>query len=303
MPELPITEPMDEQNLIDRIRQASTPLVPRPTNCAARIQSLTGIRAVVFDIYGTLLISGSGDVGTSSSEARPRAFQEALAAVNLAETAGNRLSFDDLLAMIRMHHEHHRQRGIDYPEVDIVEVWRGLLERAEIGEPFDAVRLRRLAVEFELRANPTWPMPNCLQTLERLNRAGVTLGIVSNAQFFTRLLFPAHLDRSIESLGFREELSLFSYEHLRAKPGLWLYERLVERLSHVGIEPHQVLYVGNDMRNDVWPAARLGLRTALFAGDQRSLRLRESDAEVQGLRPDVIIQDLAELTGCLWDSG
>lgn len=47
-----------------------------------------------------------------------------------------------------------------------------------------------------------------------------------------------------------------------------------KRGIQLGIESSQTLYVGNDMLNDIYPAQQLGLKTAFFAGDQRSLRKR-----------------------------
>jgi putative hydrolase of the HAD superfamily len=54
--------------------------------------------------------------------------------------------------------------------------------------------------------------------------------------------------------------------------------------------------VGNDKLNDIWPATQLGLKTALFAGDQRSLRLRENDVRCSGLEPDLVITRLSQLS-------
>ena len=66
-----------------------------------------------------------------------------------------------------------------------------------------------------------------------------------------------------------------------------------------GISAEQVLYVGNDLLNDVMAAASVGFRTALFAGDQRSLRWRSGDARVEGIQPDVVITHLPQLLDCL----
>ena len=54
------------------------------------------------------------------------------------------------------------------------------------------------------------------------------------------------------------------------------------------------------MRNDIAPAAALGFRTALFAGDRRSLRLREEDA--LGVTPDAIITSLDQIASVLGPS-
>ena len=53
------------------------------------------------------------------------------------------------------------------------------------------------------------------------------------------------------------------------------------------------------MLNDIWTASQAGLKTALFAGDQRSLRLRETDDRCQGLEPDVVITELNQLVHIL----
>jgi putative hydrolase of the HAD superfamily len=56
-----------------------------------------------------------------------------------------------------------------------------------------------------------------------------------------------------------------------------------------------VLYIGNDIRNDIWPADRLGCRTALFAGDARSLRLREDDERLSDVKPDRVVTALGQI--------
>ncbi|MGA0334565.1 MAG: HAD family hydrolase [Kiritimatiellia bacterium] len=82
-----------------------------------------------------------------------------------------------------------------------------------------------------------------------------------------------------------------------AKPSLRLYQNLLEKLKE--IKPEECLFVGNDMLNDVMPAQRVGMRTALFAGDRRSLRLRSGDSRVQGVEPDLVLTHLNQLMECL----
>jgi len=63
----------------------------------------------------------------------------------------------------------------------------------------------------------------------------------------------------------------------------------------MSISAHSVLYIGNDMLNDIYPAKKAGFRTALFAGDARSLRLRENDPKCKDLSADIIITDLIQI--------
>jgi len=290
--------------IVEIIRRRSAPLEPQPTHVEPRLPRLAGIRGVAFDIYGTLFISGSGDVGVAAAQPRAAAFAEALAAAEVEPATGdaeNKRGEEGVAALtecIRRHHAAARQQGVDYPEVEIVEVWREVL--AGLGGELSAApssddALRRLAIEYETRVNPVWPMPAADQCLRRLAAAGKVLGIVSNAQFFTRELFPALLGATTNELGFAAQRQIYSYEHLRAKPGEFLYQLAVAAYDEAELAPQEVLYVGNDMLNDITPAARLGFRTALFAGDARSLRLREDDPRVAGVTPDAILTNLGQL--------
>jgi putative hydrolase of the HAD superfamily len=126
------------------------------------------------------------------------------------------------------------------------------------------------------------------------------LGLVSNAQFYTPLLFPALLGAEEHELGFHAELCAYSYRLGRAKPSTELFLEAGGQLrSRFGIEPAETLYVGNDMRNDIYAAQAAGCRTCLFAGDTRSLRMREDDPAVAGLEPDAVIRSLGELRAVL----
>jgi putative hydrolase of the HAD superfamily len=131
--------------------------------------------------------------------------------------------------------------------------------------------------------------------LGRLASAGIPLGIVSNAQFFTPLLFNAFLGQSHEALGFLPSLCVYSFLEGIAKPSPLLFRKAAGALAAVGIRAQETLYMGNDMLNDILTAKQAGFRTALFAGDGRSLRLREEDPRCAGLKPDYLIKSLSQL--------
>jgi putative hydrolase of the HAD superfamily len=90
-------------------------------------------------------------------------------------------------------------------------------------------------------------------------------------------------------------LLFFSWKEGHAKPSAVMFERAKAVLLDMGIPETSVLYVGNDMRNDIWPAASVGFDTALFAGDRRSLRQRKHDHRCKGRLPDMVITDLFQL--------
>lgn len=284
------------QSLIQCIAGASRPLNPLPASQPPSLQKLTGIRAVLFDIYGTLFISGSGDVGTTVMEGASHPMQDAFQAV--FPDPQKIPAADALTPRIQEAHARARAQGIDFPEVDIREIWREILVSSGWIDPLEEV-CERLAIEYEIRVNPVWPMPRLEETLVELSQRHLKLGVVSNAQFYTPFLFPALTGRTLAEWGFEEDLCAWSWVHLTAKPSQVLFEQVLHKLAGQGIGASHVLYVGNDMRNDIWPAATLGCRTALFAGDARSLRLREDDPRVTTTKPDLVITGLSQLQECI----
>jgi putative hydrolase of the HAD superfamily len=99
----------------------------------------------------------------------------------------------------------------------------------------------------------------------------------------------------VKNLGFDPSLIFYSYRFEVAKPSPVLFGKAAETLKAKGIQPSDVLYLGNDMLNDIYPAKASGFQTALFAGDKRSLRLRADDSRCKKLTPDLVITDLIQL--------
>lgn len=279
------------------------PMEPLPTHTDARLDKLPAVKAVLFDVYGTLIVSGSGDVGTAAATDTAEAMTQALKAAHYkgdlkkAGALGKNLLKAEVLAW----HTASRAAGIDFPEVDIAKIWKkvvGRLRKDGILNPpkLDIEPIRKLALEYECLVNPVWPMPECLETLRILKERGYVLGIVSNAQFYTPLLFSAFFEQAIEDLGFDSDCCIWSYKELKAKPSADLFPKAEKYLKrNHGIKLSDTVYVGNDMLNDIYCASRAGCKTVLFAGDRRSLRLRETDERCMDLNPDAIITSLGQL--------
>ena len=283
----------------ETIRRLCPVMKPLSAAREPRLIPLREIRAILFDIYGTLFISGSGDIGTSSGTARAEAFSQALEALKLSPTAraGQRGSVL-LVERIEDFHAMRKRQGIEYPEIEIRQILSSVLDTLRLESEIKGAAVpdsaARLALEYECRINPTWPMPGLSSVLTTLSAQRV-LGIVSNAQFFTPFLFTAFLEKNYGELGFYKPACVWSYRLLEAKPSQTLFAGALSALETDGINAAQVLYVGNDMGNDILPAAEIGFRTALFAGDRRSLRLRRDDPRCRAVQPDLEITDLSQL--------
>jgi putative hydrolase of the HAD superfamily len=279
--------------LIDLMRRYSRELgpeglLPIPTGIRTRGALRKPVEAVLFDVYGTLFVSGSGDIGDARDRVRPDRI------AGLLDSYGVSLAPDRVMGRffgeIGRVHACEIEKGIDYPEVLIDAVWMAVLGIE------DRKTARCFACEYEMTVNPVWPMPGLDSLLDEIRNRGSAMGIVSNAQFFTPLLFEMFLGEDLTGLGFSEDLTIFSYREGRAKPSPLLFETAGKTLDELGIARSAALYVGNDMLNDIFPACGAGFQTALFAGDSRSVRLRKDDERLRGVAPDLVVTNLRELS-------
>ncbi|HRX55528.1 MAG TPA: HAD family hydrolase [Verrucomicrobiales bacterium] len=285
---------MNEAQLVARIREASRPMAPVPSGESPNLKPLPGVRAVVFDLYGTLFLSGAG----AESGVTKESLQTSFAAVGLGPAPRGSDPAERYREVIHRHHAARRQEGVAYPEVDVREVWAEVL--GEWGIAATREELEQLVVEVDCRCHPSWPAPGMPQLLATLRDLGWPLGILSNAQFHTPLLFPALTGRTVAEWGFQEELVSYSWTQREAKPSRRLFLQLADAFEdHHGILTHEVAFVGNDLRNDIAPALEVGFRAVLFAGDARSLRWRPDDASLTGVLPDRVVTDLGQLPALL----
>lgn len=277
-----------------------------PENAIPRINKISDVRAVVFDIYGTLISSGVGDISLSSKSNSNDALLYTLSnqGIKVLSTSDSRHLYNLLLLSIEYFQRKRSKEGVCYPEVEIRQVWKYYLEKLVtkklINPPPADLDIEGLIIEYECRVNPTQPMPGLVNTLNELHQRGLKISIISNAQFYTPLLFDALIGKSLSELNICTDCAIWSYILKEGKPSQRLYELSANHLFKIyQIDPKQVLYVGNDMRNDIWPAQSVGFKTALFAGDKLSLRRRKDDPQCKQIEADLEITQLHQLLDCL----
>lgn len=267
--------------------------------------------AIAVDVYGTLLSCEVGEIGSGGAwgdelagdpargEAEDPDGGDGSEGAAAASSADRGPTFphdmaERLRGIVAEDHAASRALGIPWPEVSSPSVFAralglGLVDGA------------RASVAWECASNRCAAMPGARAFLEACRERGLPLGIVSNAQFYTRLFIEEafglrlYCDYSAGCLGFRPELTLWSYETGRAKPDPWMFRELALRLSSRGIPPGRILYVGNDALNDCAAAGEVGLMTALFAGDSRSLKARAGDERVTAHPPTTVALSWDEL--------
>lgn len=292
---------MNKSRWTSAVLEHRQPLAPMETSVVAETQRLPQIKAVVFDVYGTLVVSGSGDVGSADQTSHDDIILQSMQAAGIVPESNKTPTTKMLHGHIEKMNADRHGPSCPKPEVDIVEAWRRTLHESHISiDDLTTKSVVQLAANFEARANPTWPMPGSSELLRQLAGAGLPLGIVSNAQEFTPCLVENLLDsQTLSEGGFDLDLCVFSNRFRHAKPGPRLFDALREGLARRKILPHEAIYVGNDMLNDIWAASQAGMRTAWFAGDARSCRPRGDDPRCRSLRPDVVLTNLMQLLDCL----
>ena len=288
---------------VEIFRRHARPLEPIPTGQTPVLKPLPGVRAVLFDLYGTLLVSGSGEVGDRGGAGRRRPGRGA-GALGIQPRGpfdkGSACLFDTIEAM----HADARAAGRDYPEVDIVDVWRRVLAeltRRGLIDPVSGqiVDFARLAVEYEARANPSWPMPGLRECLEALRGKGLLLGLMSNAQFYTPALFEALLDGPPEAFGFDRSLQYYSYQYGWGKPSPRLFELAAEALGRSGGRARRGRLRGKRHAQRRSAGAAGGLSHGPFRRGRQESAAPPGRPRVEGVAADVILTDLGQIVECI----
>ncbi len=289
-----------------------------PVEYPSRTRHLYDIRAVVFDIYGTLLdywreeFTEPGEKERSFAQAFRNVAEyfgmiPALTGMNPADPPEKTLS-DFYHGLISLRHEQATGRGAEYPEIVIEEIWElvvRILRRhgyAPQDEEGDRSFSRKIAWFYNFKALGRRLYPGVVRALESLRSRNMHMGLLSNAQFYTpidlTLLIRDQSRGKYDDLFelFDVDLTFFSYEYGVAKPNQLLFRRLFDALYELQILPSQTVFVGNDLLVDIEPAQRAGMKTALFTGDERSAFLDDPSGSVI---PDLIFSDWADLDGLL----
>ncbi len=128
---------------------------------------------------------------------------------------------------------------------------------------------------------------------------GLAQGLLADAQSFTLVQLQRGLARLDPKLDFDRALDpglrFLSHEALGRKPSERLFRQALTALAQKGIKPHEVLHVGSRIAQDIVPARRLGMRTALFAGDRASLQATPEQLKEVSSRPDVMLTRLDQI--------
>ena len=212
------------------------------------------LRAVIFDVYGTLL-----KVGLPPSDADAR--WSALWKKTLRGSP--RLGLRELGAacdqVVSREHAAARARGVAHPEI----FWPAIVTEVI---PELAGLASEAREEFLFRQARLWHtvrlMPGAADALRQLQRGPALLGFASNSQPYTlRELDEAFARIGVSRSRFDPAFCFWSFEHGFGKPDAKVFRLLAERLTAIGMTPAEALVVGDRLDNDIQPARSQGFRT------------------------------------------
>jgi FMN phosphatase YigB (HAD superfamily) len=209
------------------------------------------IRAVICDIYGTLL-----EVGPAPADAECR-WKELWLARFGGPSAPTLREFDQAIrAHIPSRHAEGRARGLLQPEI----VWPTLAASAfPVLHRLPAEEQESFFLQHARLCRTTRLAPGAADCLRDAQTACLLLGIASNAQACTRgELAHALAMESLDASLFHPAASFYSYEHGVAKPDPRVFRHLGTRLAALGMAPEEILMVGDRLDADIGPAHAAG---------------------------------------------
>jgi hypothetical protein len=140
---------------------------------------------------------------------------------------------------------------------------------------------------------------NALVALEHVRKADLEQGLVGDGQCFTLVQLardlPLQGDFSELARLFTKGCICLSFQYGVRQPAATLFEACLGRLGKLGIAPGEVLHVAPRLKDELAPAKKLGIRTALYAGDAASLDATPAEVNDPALRPDRILTDLRQI--------
>jgi len=280
-----------EQELIPRF----VPAGKTASEARARQPLRSGTRAVLWDVYGTLLVPEAGDLEHRLRTQEPsEPFLEAMAAAGFDTSQAAADPVPLFHALIEADHMRSRTLGLQQPEVIIETIWQRLIEQLLPGQWATLEQARFAAAYYELATNRITLRPGVQSGIETLSREGYSQGILSNSQFYTPVVLKHALGANAWA-AFEPGLLFWSYQLGAAKPDPAPFAHAEAALRAHGIESQHIYLIGDSLENDIAPARARGWKTILL--DEYAAQTAHDKRQRQqgNALPDKICKSAAEI--------
>jgi FMN phosphatase YigB (HAD superfamily) len=288
------------------------PEVDRP-RAKPHLVRLPQIRAVTWNVYGTLLAVAGGEFylehpqGFIMDMALDKTIQEFKMWGSMTRKPGQptdylRKVYADLLTQQRL-----VGGGEKYPEVAVERLWEAFIKRLLQKEyHFDAGFYgslnefsRKVAYFFHASLQGTACYPGAAEALRTVKDSGLRQGLLGDGQCITSMQLQRALQAQDPTANLDElvhpDLRTLSHEVRARPPSETLFRQALARFADQGIKPDQILHIGSRVALDIVPARRLGMKTGLFAGDRASLKAAPEQLKDPASRPDILLTELPQI--------
>jgi len=210
---------------------------------------MSKIRAVIFDCYSTLI-----DIRTN--ERKEEIFRRLSLYLRYYRV---NIAAKSLMSALDQEKERYLQTNSErYPEVDLAVVFRNILKREGLDNPFLAESCCKL---FRLLSRERFGLfPDSLPVLREMKTNGYPLAVLSDAQ----KVFCLQEGEMLGLIQFFDHFVMSTHFGFR-KPDPRLFEIAC---SLMGIPPSEAVYIGNDLEKDVIGAKQIGMQAILLDRNQ-----------------------------------
>ncbi|MEY2725497.1 MAG: hypothetical protein RLZZ458_1364 [Planctomycetota bacterium] len=301
-------------------RRLIWPQVPPPVPVAATpsIRPLPGIRAVLWDVYGTLLrISEGRFTLLPTEEIRLQiALDKTIHEFNMWNHMYRKPGppWQSMIGVYRSTIERLQMRASargDFTEVNLVDVWLALTEKlfeknyiideeqyGDVGEFAEKV-----AYFFHSSLQGLEARPGSAAALADVSGRGLLQGLLADAQPFTFVQFLREVaaDGPLPPLYelFTPSTLLFSTAFGIRKPSRGLFQKAVDQLRGEGIRSEEILHISCRLMTDLVPAKAVGMKTALLVTERSGLELSMDVLKAPETRPDRLLTDLSQISSVI----
>ena len=286
-----------------------------PVKATPFVKPIDGIAAVTWSVYGTLLRISDGCLHLDHPQQLKMqvALEKTIKTFNMWQSMSRKSGapweylydqYRDCLGIMQM--AGTRRTG-DLLQISASDVWQTLIERLvqneyEIDETFYGDQEQfalKVAFFFHQSLQGVAAADTAASVLSAISQSSCRQTLLADAQPFTlvQMLRALSRDATLPPLGTlldADAMTLSCHVGLR-KPSPSLYRHCLDRLAENGIEPGEVLHVGSRLKNDLAVAKKLGMKTALYAGDNESFEATTDDIRNPDLKPDRLITKLDQV--------
>lgn len=296
-----------------------TPPAVEPVKAKPFSAPLEGLRAITWSVYGTLLrISDGRLLLDHPQQLRMQvALEKTIKAFNMWQSmirkpgAPWEYLYQQYTEVLELRQMAGTERTGDFPHVNSATIWNTLIDRlVQNGYEFDAgfygdldQMAEKTAYFFHSGLQGIEASLGARETMVAIGESPIQQTLLADAQPFTlvQLLRALGKQGTLPPLGEFldvDGMALSCQIGLR-KPSPSLYRACLDQLADDGIEPHEVLHVGSRLKDDLAVARRLGMKTALFAGDKSSFEASKEDVRDPDLKPDRLLTELSQIPSVL----